>query len=277
MRKIVDSNYLQNPKLRAYLAERPTNMAVLTDYAAMEAYKGDTLQSIFKSMAILSEFPAQVIVLKGTRLVAALSGRSSGLTKRMIDNDSTKEFPLYCKNLKLAEQGHPEGQRQLLEHGKAATQHLKNMEGDAATMIDAFDEVASNFTPEEIRSFRTDSRPSRETVRKFLDFVIMLTLRMVASHPSGIRKPPANEVSNTFLFRFCLCQCLAILNWIRNGGQKIIKTSKVLNDMVDVNFATYSLYFDGLLTNDQKLMNLHEEAELVLAMLTGQQSRYDGV
>jgi hypothetical protein len=43
VRKIVDSNVLQSPVLRAYLSKSANNFAVLTDYAAMEAYKGDTL------------------------------------------------------------------------------------------------------------------------------------------------------------------------------------------------------------------------------------------
>ena len=61
-RKIVDSNYLQSPKLREYLLETRKNIAVVIDYAAMEALKGDTLASVFKSMEILAEFPDQVDV-----------------------------------------------------------------------------------------------------------------------------------------------------------------------------------------------------------------------
>ncbi len=57
MRKVVDSNFLQSPALRGYLANATTNYVVLTDYAAMEAYKGDTLASIFKSMSISRELP----------------------------------------------------------------------------------------------------------------------------------------------------------------------------------------------------------------------------
>ena len=87
MRKIVDSNYLQHPKLREFLLRSQSNSAVLTDCAAVEAYKGDTLQSIFKSMAILSEFPNQVVVLKGTKVISLLSGRTSGLTRRLIVNN----------------------------------------------------------------------------------------------------------------------------------------------------------------------------------------------
>jgi hypothetical protein len=66
MRKIVDSNYPQSPELREYLAASRKNFAVLTDYVAMEAFKGDTLANISSATEILCGFPNQVIVLKST-------------------------------------------------------------------------------------------------------------------------------------------------------------------------------------------------------------------
>ena len=45
MRKVIDSNYLQAPKLRDYFHKSNTNLAVITYYVAMEAYKGDTPKS----------------------------------------------------------------------------------------------------------------------------------------------------------------------------------------------------------------------------------------
>ena len=66
MRKVIDSNYLQSPKLRDYFRKSNTNLAVITYYVAMEAYKGDTLKSIYPSMEIVSEFPRQVLILKPT-------------------------------------------------------------------------------------------------------------------------------------------------------------------------------------------------------------------
>jgi len=49
-RKVVDTNCLQSEALRAYLSASAHNYVILTNYAAMEAYKGDTLKSIYRSM-----------------------------------------------------------------------------------------------------------------------------------------------------------------------------------------------------------------------------------
>jgi hypothetical protein len=57
MRKIVDRNFLQALELRDYLAASRKNHAVLTDYTAMEAFKGDALVNISSAAEILCQFP----------------------------------------------------------------------------------------------------------------------------------------------------------------------------------------------------------------------------
>jgi len=54
MKMVVDNNYLQCQALRDYLSASTENYAVLTDYAAMETFKGNT-QVIYRSMEILAE------------------------------------------------------------------------------------------------------------------------------------------------------------------------------------------------------------------------------
>jgi len=81
----------------------------------MEAYEGNTLESIHKSMAILAEFPKQVVVLKDTRTVCGLrlGARGSGLQSQLIDERQTREFSCYCGQL-IAKQGDELLQKHLL-------------------------------------------------------------------------------------------------------------------------------------------------------------------
>src|ERR1700730_4626216 len=113
MRMVVDSNYLQKEKLRSYLAASTDNYAVLTDYAAMEAYKGDTLTSIFHSMAIVADYPKQVIILKATPIICGLTGREAASQESLIDESLTRGFPEYCHHLIAAKGGDPFLQQQL--------------------------------------------------------------------------------------------------------------------------------------------------------------------
>ena len=127
MRKVIDSNMLQSEVLRTYLSHSKENCAVLTDYAAMEAYKGDTLQSIYKSMEILATRPKQVIVLKGTQAICGLRGRKSGLQRRMIDESQTRGFEEYCRDLRTARNGSRALEQNLLAHGREANSHMEQI------------------------------------------------------------------------------------------------------------------------------------------------------
>lgn len=83
-------------------------------------------------------------------------------------------------------------------------------------------------------------------------------------HPHGIRLPSGNEMPNTFIFRFALCSVILVLRWVEGGGQLQTKPERVRNDMVDVNFAAYGTYFDGIMTNDRKMLSIFDEASFVL-------------
>ncbi len=260
MRKVVDSNFLQNPELREYLTKSRTNIAVLTDYAAMEAHKGDTLASIYKSMSILVEFPAQVIVLKGTRAVCGLSGRGSGLQKRLIDSAQTRNFPIYCQRLQAAKAENGAFQSQLLENGREATAHLDKMLADAASMPDTINEIAKTYSREELRLLRSSGHASEELIRKLIESVLAVAETMFTSHPNVERLPLVKELPNTFIFRAALCAYLLALDWIAEGGAKGAKASTIRNDMVDINFATFATFFDGLLSGDGKAQHIYREA-----------------
>lgn len=68
-------------------------------YASMEAYKVNPLITIQKSMAVLAEFPAQVLVLRGTVRIAWLDPRQSNFVEAMIWPEYTQMFPLHAASI----------------------------------------------------------------------------------------------------------------------------------------------------------------------------------
>ncbi len=257
---VVDSNFLQNSELRQYLSTSKSNFAVLTDYAAMEAYKGNTLVSIYKSMAILSEFPKQVIILKGTQTVCGLSGRLSGLQRRLIDDRQTKEFHIYCKRLLAAENGDGRFRAHLLDLGRKATTQMDRVLVDAGKMAEHIEGLAKTFTNDELRALRTGSPMPDGMAEKIFKNIMLVAGLLFRDHPRAKKLPPWNEAPNTFIFRLAICLYLLALRWIAVGGARGAKPKTVLNDMIDLNFAAYATFFDGLLTSDRKLSNLHKDA-----------------
>ena len=267
MRKVVDSNHLQSDRLHKYLSKTTKNCVVLTDYAAMEAYKGDTLASIYRSMEILSRYPKQVIVLKGTQTVCGLRGRRAGLQRRLIDGRQTQGFGKYCRDLLAAERGDVSRQKAILDHGHAATAHMERILADVADLPDALRGVADIFTDAEIRILRKGSDLTDEIVDKFVQNVLHLAAVLFSDHPGVTNLPDATELPNTFIFRCALCVQLLVFNWTSVGGPHGVKPKKMRNDIVDINFAAYASFFDGLLTEDKKLKNIYHEASHLLPML----------
>jgi hypothetical protein len=265
MRKVIDSNFLQSPELRRYL-ETPGSYAVITDYAAMEAYKGDTLVSIFRSMEILADHPDQVIILKPTQGAVEVLGWARS-PEFLIDRDQTKTFAGYCRHLVAAKCGDASLQRQLLKMGEQATDHLDRMLAEAVPMPEIYDEIAQNFTRSQLAAIRKRADFDQELIDKIVKLVMDIVGILLKKHPRVTRWPDLAELPDTFAFRYALSSFLLALRWISVGGARDIRPERIRNDMVDMTFASYATYFDGLLTADRKLQELYDDTTAWLDFL----------
>jgi hypothetical protein len=235
----------------------------------MEAYKGDTLVSIYKSMRVVAEFPTQVIVLKNTRIACGLSGKCSNLQMRLIDERQTQEFKIYARSLREAKRGNPSLQRQILEYGKEATEHLERMLNDARTTGAVFDEIAKAYAKEERGLVRDGKIYTPALADKIVKNVLYIAGELFRNHPDVQRLPTYEELPDTFIFRAALCTYLLALERGALGGANSTSPAKLRNDMVDMNFAAYGTFFDGLLSADARVLRIHEQACLFLAGLFG--------
>ena len=269
MRVVIDSNQLRSDVLRAYLSKATSNFAVLTDYAAMEAYKGDTLTSIYKSMAVLCDFPRQVIVLKGTRAICGLRGRSAGLQRRLIDEKQTTDFPTYVQHLHQAQKGSRHIQEQLLDLGREATSHLNQMLEDAEIMGLAIDDIATLYSKDECRAIRLGETYPSALVDKTIKNILYIAGKCFRDHPNATSIPRYSELPNTYIFRVALCTYLLALDWGARSRAKDANPGRLRNDLVDMNFAAYATYFDNLMSADRKVLRIHNEARVWLKTLFG--------
>lgn len=267
MRVVVDSNQLQSEVLRTYLAKSKSNFAVLTDYVSMEAYKGDTLSSIYKSMAIVCDFPDQVIVLKGTRAACGLKGRTAGLQRRFIDETQTTGFATYVDHLREAQNGNRRIQQQLLDLGKEASAHLDRMLADAQTTGAVIDDIAKLYSKEERQAIRLGHNYSSAMVDKTVKNILHVVGMTFRNHPNTRNIPTYAELPNTYIFRAALCTYLLALERGANGGAQDVAPAKLRNDFVDMNIAAYGTYFGGLMTTDARVRRIHKEARIWLMAL----------
>jgi hypothetical protein len=201
MKYVIDRNQLQTPQLRDFLAKSSQNIAVLPDFVAMEAYKGDPLKTIFKSMSVLSDFPNQVLILKGSAKVCGLTGRRKGLQRRLIDEEQTQGFPLYLRNLRAAEAGNRRIQDQILALGRSANEHLDKMRDEAANIREAIEILGSRYTKEERAALRAKEEYTSELIDKLVQTVIEMAGMIFRDSPLVHKRPTYQELPNTFMFR----------------------------------------------------------------------------
>ena len=231
----------------------------------MEAYKGDSLRSIFQSMGILSEFPKQVVVLKGTQRACTMRGRKSGLQRRLIDEDQSRGFPRFCTQLRAAMGGDERLRQEILEHGRAATAHIDGrVLRDAKEIPNIFSGSANLYTPTELKIIRTHQQHTAEMREKHALGILRVAANLFRDHPAVTHLPSPDELPYTFIFRFTVCAYVLFLRWIADGSQRNTRVNKLRNDMVDLNFAAFATFFDGLLTADKKLTEIYEGTMAIL-------------
>ena len=275
MRKVVDSNFLQSEKLEAYLSESTDNFAVLTDYAAMEAYKGDTLPWIYDRMAILAHYPKQVLVLRGTQEVCGLQGRMAARQESMIDESQTLGFSEFCRYLVAAKRGDRSLQQQLLENGREATTHIDKMLRDMPTLASGIELMTKVCSVAELEILRRRERPTLQILeeliqnpqmfQKLIQNVCALAAHLFSDHPSVTQWPQLPEVRDMFIFRYAICGYVSILKRIGDGGAGKTKPENLRNnDVIDVNFAAFATCFDGFLTADMRAAEIYAGAEFLL-------------
>lgn len=267
MKLVIDSNALQSEELRAFLAKSRRNFAVLPDFAGIEAYKGDPLKTVYKSMAIVSNYPNQVIVLKGSSKVCGLSGRRKGLQRRLVDEKQTEGFAEHVRALRLAEAGDIRFQEQIRRLGTYSNGHLNKMRDDSETIRGVVEVLGKRFSKDE----RTQLREGKQYTDELIDKVVKTVMEMTAlafQDATLIRKPPTyQELPNTFVFRVMLANFLNYIRKYSQGGIRGQSPNKLANDSVDMMFVAYGTYFDGVMSSDKNVKYMFSETCRLLSTL----------
>ena len=73
---------------------------------------------------------------------------------------------------------------------------------------------------------------------------------------------------NSFHFRYAVCSFVWSLDWIGKGGIGDVRVDRLRNDLIDVIFATYATYFDGLMSRGDKAQRVYNHATFILSSIT---------
>ncbi len=259
MRKVVDANSLRDRSLEDYLRTSDENVAVLSDYSCMETYKGDSLKNLRKSLEIVSRYPTQVIVLRGTREIIG-SGPLATSPEMLVDQEQTAEFPLFCFGVSWAARGHRGLLSQIRTKGRLANEHFHQVRADARRFAQAVLQIADSLGPAAVKELRKGETLKPETIDVIIRDILLVAASLFRDHPDAGEMPSAREVPRTFILRYALASYLLTLRWISDSGIQAAPPATLVNDLVDMTQVAYATFFDGILSRDRKLLEIHEQA-----------------
>jgi hypothetical protein len=265
MKKIIDANYFRDPALVDYLESDRENKVVFCDYACMEAYKGNAIENISRSIEIVSRFPDQVVVLKGTRDVVKLTLLDNYI-ELLEDSVQTGGFKIFCSCVKRATQGDVMLTKQILDNGREASDHFAKMRKDALLVAAGIKEYTKSYKSEHLLALKKKEELKPEVINIIIKDIMLLAATLFQNHPDveEITQVPFSQVKNSFIFRFAISAYLLNLRWISDGGVENVPLERLRNDAVDMVYVTYATFFDGLLTQDKKMDEIYQETRSII-------------
>jgi len=274
VRAVIDSNSLRSSDLEEYLKYDNKHCAVLTDYTWMEIYKGDEKIALLESLAILKDFPDQVILLKGTAKNAVIKPRPAGMADAMIYSKSEGSFQDSLSMIDEVSRGTNRALLSIKEHGQYAKEHLGKF-ASAKTELEEYLNVAQHiYGQENLDKLRGKKKSDFESTGAFLDVVDKMYVSFCKRHPTCNRINHGKWIPYSYIYRYSLAMNLLILRYLRQGNNFPRSDKKFVNDFSDVLFAVYATFFNGLMTSDKRLNNLYLELSVILDKLGVRQPRH---
>ena len=265
MKKIIDANCLSDPILDEFLNSDSSNMAVLTEFAGMESFKGDPVKNICQSMSILCNYPKQVIILKGTREIIGENQKPKTINIDLfIDEEQTNGFSETCSVIEQAKIENPRAISPIKKRGELALKEMERLSNDAEKVALGITAISKTFTDSQLKVLRRHEQFPEELISKMTKDILILSALSIRDHPDTDQIPSARELRNSYIFRYSLCCYLLMLDWIEKGGLNNSKAEKLRNDLIDMSYVAYATIFDGILSKDKKLNRIHDAATAFL-------------
>lgn len=268
--KIADSNFLRSDDALAYLSASRSNRVALTETVLTEMYKKRPEVTVPRSLQHLARFPKQVIVLKQFPDLYHFPIKSARCARRLFDNGQTKAFPDFIAD--ILDSGDDQLKASALQAGHAnALQRMAEIERETVKLPNTFKRITDRFTKDERDQLRKRVPYADQTQRKLLDLVFDISAIMFDGVGLSSQQWPQLRVQayDYLIFRYALCVVLLYTRWVNHGQQMEVKLPKMVNDINDAHLASVATYFGGVLSSDQKLLDIHREARYLLRLARG--------
>lgn len=263
-RCVIDANYADSPELGHWLEQRGDNIAVLTDYFFMEAYRRGDATRVAKSFEQLAVRPRQVLLLHNTGTLSAMSPRARGATHRMTNHAGTRSFAQFLRHLREVETD-ARIRKAVEHHVVAANVQFDQMKREVAGMGAALEALAAAFHRDDMRAMRRGDDYSRRAIDVMLRQIAELAAIAIKQRGAPDLPTTREELAHSYVFRVSLCTYLSFMQRIEAGTVGgFLNDDHARNDMVDAQYAAVAMYFDGLRTHDRRAAAMHQTARVMM-------------
>lgn len=190
------------------------------------------------------------------------------MKKRMTSGGGTRSFRRWCGERARAAAGDKKLEEKIVKSGEQAALRLADMLADMKGFADNIQDATAQFTDEELGILRRHEPVTDAIDLKILDGTLKLADKFFLLHPEIKKQPKVHEVPHSFIFRFALCAYLHALHWRVQGGAQDRLAEKMRNDVIDVTYAAYALCFDGILSDDKLVNEVHDNGRAMLELFT---------
>lgn len=262
---LADSNALRNPDLRAYLRASRDHRIVLSDLTLIEMRKRNALSTSRESLLIASAFPSQVFVLKRTHEILEFNIASSSDVDLLFDYEAGVELDQLTRGLmELPPSDALKARMTELEQEavNVIAELGKQMEGLEEALVD----ITKEFKQPQIKELRTGEKVSEQTREILFRLLKETTARFfIDNQPRPGRKGiMLTEARGMFALRYSLCMMIYYILWVQNGRQTGRAEHLRINDVIDMQLAALSTYFNGVLSSDGLVWDTSRAARAIL-------------
>jgi Cdc6-like AAA superfamily ATPase len=204
--------------------------------------------------------------LKGTSDVIGLTPSPKGFLK-LEDCSQTRGFKTFCRDVQLAVNGNAKLASEICRKGQIASSQFDAIRKDAAKIAEAIEMLERSFQPGHLRALRKRKRLPIDVIDKIIKEILLVAAFLFKEYTDIPELPRTSQIRNTYLFREAISIYLLALRWISDGGTGNVSAEKLRNDVVDTSYVAYATFFDGLLTRDNKMHQIYQEACFFLETL----------
>lgn len=264
--KIADSNVLQHypTLLTEYLQASRSNKVAIPEEVMIEKHKGNAALSITRSFEQARRHPYQVVLLRSLPSIYGWSICSAAGARHLIDQEQTKHFAAWYDAI-VTKSNAPDVKEHLASRSRQAQEQLDEIGKSVEHMLPIFEMLNEDFEPGELTQLRKRKSYGRTTQIKLMEIMYRITRALFRNAGVPEHRQPllVSDAPHYFIFRYAMCMTLLYTRWV-NAGTWSEKRDRLVNDVIDMHIAALGTFYGGVLSMDERLVDVHREARFML-------------